>query len=204
MSNMFNCFFSNISSSSNCGISESSELITVQINKMKSELSLSTSEFSFSLTNSNEVNNILKTIRSSNNAGVCEISSKLLKNSSNRLFTAIAYLFNCCIISSSIPNEWKIAVVTPLFKSKWSPEDINNYLAISILPPISKLFEKLIFKQINRYFDKHELFTEAQHGFRTNHSCETALHGVISKFNQIKIKRLIGLLLFIDLKKAYD
>ena len=43
-----------------------------------------------------------------------------------------------------------------------------------------------------------------QHGFRAAHSCETALHELLSDINSIREKHLIALLLFIDFRKAFD
>ncbi|CAF1084798.1 unnamed protein product [Brachionus calyciflorus] len=103
-----------------------------------------------------------------------------------------------------VPIEWKTAVVKPLFKKKGSNDDLNNYRAISILPPIAKLFEKLIHKQILDNLNKSKIILSYQHGFRANHSCESALHEIISEINKIRSKGLIGLLLFIDFKKAFD
>ncbi|CAF0870422.1 unnamed protein product [Brachionus calyciflorus] len=71
-----------------------------------------------------------------------------------------------------------------IIQKKGSCEDINNYRGISILPPVAKLFEKLIHK--------------------ANHSCETALHEVITEINKIRSKRLIGFLFFNDFRKAFD
>ncbi|RNA37383.1 RNA-directed DNA polymerase from transposon BS [Brachionus plicatilis] len=44
-----------------------------------------------------------------------------------------------------------MSVVTPLFKKKGSTDDLNSYRGVSVLPPIAKLFEKLIHKQISIY-----------------------------------------------------
>ena len=95
-------------------------------------------------------------------------------------------------------------MVTPLFKNKGLSDDLNNYRGISILPPVAKLFEKLIHKQILEYLNNNNIISDDQHGFRANHSCESALHEILSEINKIKSKRLIGLLLFIDFRKAFD
>jgi hypothetical protein len=50
----------------------------------------------------------------------------------------------------------------------------------------------------------NNLFFNGQHGFRAFHSCESALHELISFLNETKNKKLIALLLFIDFKKAFD
>ena len=73
----------------------------------------------------------------------------------------------------------------PIFKNKGSVTDINNYRGISVLPPIAKLLEKVLSTQIIDYFNKHKLLFKGQHGFRENHSCESALHEIISEMNFI-------------------
>ena len=101
-------------------------------------------------------------------------------------------------------SEWKCAVVTLLFKNKGDKSDPNNYRGISVLSPITKLFEKIIAKQISSFFENNKILFEGQHGFRHGRSCETALHEIISKLNENQNKRLVNLLLFIDFKKAFD
>ena len=58
--------------------------------------------------------------------------------------------------------------------------------------------------QVTDYFESNNLFYSAQHGFRKNHSCETALHEVISDCFKNLDNKLTALLLFIDFKKAFD
>ena len=113
-------------------------------------------------------------------------------------------LFNHCIDIGKFPIEWKSALVTPLYKNKGVRSDFNNYRGISVLPPIAKIFEKILAMQITIYFNMNGLSFEGQHGFRKNHSCETALHEIISNLNENRNKRLTTLLLFIDFRKAFD
>ena len=49
-------------------------------------------------------------------------------------------------------------------------------------------------------FNMNNLFFNGQHSFRAFHSCESALHELISFLNKTKNKKLIALLLFIDFK----
>ncbi len=103
-----------------------------------------------------------------------------------------------------MPDEWKFAIVTPLYKNKGDKTDPNNYRGISVLPPLAKVFERLLAKQIRSHFLINELLCEDQHGFRPNHSCESALHEIISKCCKALDNRYIKLLLFVDFKKAFD
>ena len=50
----------------------------------------------------------------------------------------------------------------------------------------------------------NNILFSGQHGFRNGHSCETALHELISYLNENRNKRAISLLLFIDFRKAFD
>ena len=113
-------------------------------------------------------------------------------------------LFNNCLITKTIPDDWKSAVVSPIYKNKGEKSDPNSYRGISVLSPVAKLFEKVLAKQITEYLEKNYLFSENQHGFRKGHSCETALHELISYMNVARDKKLTTILLFIDFRKAFD
>jgi hypothetical protein len=58
--------------------------------------------------------------------------------------------------------------------------------------------------QIIEYVNKEKILFDGQHGFRNNHSCETALHELITDMNKIRSNREIGMFLFIDFRKAFD
>jgi hypothetical protein len=117
------------------------------------------------------------------------------------IFTA---LFNLAIDSCMVPCEWKSAVVTPIYKNKGSKTDVNSYRGISVLPPVAKLFEKVLAEQIVHHLNLHSILNTWQHGFRPGHSCETVLHQLVSDLNSIRDKRLIAMLLFINFRKAFD
>ena len=105
--------------------------------------------------------------------------------------------------TNRIPIELKTAMVTALHKGKkLDLSDVNSYRGISVLAILAKVFEKILAEQIRIYFDINKLFCKKQHGFRANHSCETALHEIISEMNDIRSKRHICLFLFIDFRKA--
>ena len=50
----------------------------------------------------------------------------------------------------------------------------------------------------------NEILFSGQHGFRNGHSCETALHELVSYLNENRNIRVTTLLLFIDFRKAFD
>lgn len=94
-------------------------------------------------------------------------------------------------------------MVTPLHKGDDATE-INNIRCISVLPPMAKVYEKLLASQMLIYLSINKILFAGQHGFRPGHSCETALHELISDFNSIRDRNEIGMCLLIDFRKAFD
>ena len=67
------------------------------------------------------------------------------------------------------------ARVAPIFKGG-KPDDRSDYRPISVLPVVSRLFEKLIYDQLYQYLlDKHKYLVSHQSGFRSLHSVVTCL-----------------------------
>jgi hypothetical protein len=170
---------------------------------LKNQHNLQTNEFDFNHLTLEDVIKAFKEIQVKSSPGSSKIPTKILKNSIDAIGPVLVDLFNTCIVTNKIPSKFKFAVCLPLLK-KGSTKDMNNYRCISILPPIAKLLEKLLAKQIRDYFGNNKLFYAGQHGFRTGFSCESALHELISDINLNQDKKLITMLLFIDFRKAFD
>ena len=84
-----------------------------------------------------------------------------------------------------VTNDWNHAIISLLFKGKGDRDELDNYRGISFLQVIAKFFERLLFTQITAHFDRNCLFFDQQHGLRTNHSCETAIHSILDKLKLI-------------------
>ena len=136
--------------------------------------------------------------------GYSDIPVKIFKNNKCKFLPILVKLFNLCFESGHIPLEWKYALVTPLYKGKGSKQNCNNYRGISVLSPISKIFESLISSQLSDFFLSNKLISTHQHGFRKKFSCETALHELISDFNKNRYERRVTVTLFIDFRKTFD
>ena len=91
-----------------------------------------------------------------------------------------------------------------LYKGKGRSDNFDNFRSISTLPPVGKIFERIISDQILAYFDSNQLFNNAQHGFRKNHSCKTALVSIVDDWKNNINNRKVTMALFVDFKKAFD
>ena len=116
---------------------------------------------------------------------------------------SLAILFNTSIETITFPDAWKLARVTPIFKER-GKDDNSNYSPISVLPAISKLFEKLINAQLYQFMDKIGAFSTDQSGFLRLHSTLMfLLKSIDDWYRRFDLGKLVGLV-FIDLKKAFD
>jgi hypothetical protein len=88
------------------------------------------------------VETAVKKLKIGKAAGPGNISAELLKNALQKLYKMIAQLFTICINEHTIPKEWKIAHITPIFKHG-DRKNCDNYRAVSITSTFSRLFEKL-------------------------------------------------------------
>ena len=73
---------------------------------------------------------------------------------------------------------------------------MNNYRPISVLPALSKVFEKVMHRQITDYFNTNNLFSPQQYGFRSSLLMDRNIEKMNLNFAQVNI--------FIDLSKAFD
>ena len=101
------------------------------------------------------------------------------------------------------PNAFKIAKVIPIFK-KGDPSLLTNYRPISLLPTLSKMFERAIFSQLYSFFITNKILCEQQYGFRAGHSTELAATKLIDHtYEQMDQQKTPGHI-YIDLSKALD
>ena len=87
----------------------------------------------------------------------------LLKHIKNEICRPVTLLLNQCLTNGIFPDKLKIANVVPIHKSD-DETMLNNYCPISILPTLSKVFEKVIFNQVHEHFHVNNLYFSNQLG----------------------------------------
>ena len=75
---------------------------------------------------------------------------------------------------------------------------------ISLLPSISKIFEKVILEQLSTYLDNNNLIHKHQYGFRKHHSTEYATLHILDYLNCEMDLKGKPINLYLDLSKAFD
>ena len=124
-----------------------------------------------------------------------------MKENANFFAEQITLQFNEGICSSKYAESFKLANITPAFK-QGSRNLKGNYRPISILPIISKIFEKLMCKQLSNHFDN--IFSKLQYGFRKGFGAQHCLLLMIDRWKKaVDSNKVFGAILT-DLSKALD
>ena len=79
-------------------------------------------------------------------------------------------IFNSSFQSGQVPEDWRGAKVTPLFK-KGSREELGNYRPVSLTSVVGKVLETLIKDQMRNQLNKYKRIKGSQHGFTKGSSC---------------------------------
>ena len=173
------------------------------VRRYYSDLNLENQNFYLKPTNHEIILKLLEEINPAKSAGIDQIGGRFLRDGATTLASPIKNLCNLSIKLSKFPDECKIALLKPLFK-KGSKLEAKNYRPISLLPLVSKIFEKVIFNQTQSYLDQNKIFYKYQSGFRQNHSTDTALSYLTDKIQRGFDDGLFTGMLLIDLQKAFD
>ena len=81
---------------------------------------------------------------------------------------------------------------------------MSNYRPISLLPTISKVFDRVIYNQLYDYFNINKLLAEQQYGFFAHHSTELAAVKLVDYINKQMDNAKIPVNIDLDLSKAFD
>ena len=112
-----------------------------------------------------------------------EIPPKLVKEISKHIVKSLTNIYNQSLLTGVIPDDLKIALVTPMYKAN-SKEEFSNYRPISVLPCISRILEKIMYKRVLKYLDKDNMCFQSQYGFRRKHSTNLATIELTTKILQ--------------------
>ena len=150
-----------------------------------------------------EVYKVIKKMKNSAAADLDGLSPEILKKSMNSVLVPLTMMINKCLRDAKVPESWKGAKVTPLFK-KGSRSLIKNYRPISIVKTASKVLEEIVRQQLVKHLDKYGIIPAAQHGFRRGRSTISAIGTAQHDWEKsLQLGQKAGLV-SMDLTAAFD
>ena len=160
-------------------------------------------QFKFSSIPVDNVVSTLRGLKANKTTGLDKIPPKILKLSASTVAPSLTYIFNLPLATGIYIDDWKRARVTPIFKSG-DRRQRANYRPISILPAVSKVFEKEVFRQVYGYLTENCMLSKFQSGFRPKHCTVTALIQMCDEWLENMDNGKLNGVVFLDIKKAFD
>jgi hypothetical protein len=129
----------------------------------------------------------------------------LLKQCLNILLPFIVKLVNLSLSTSTMPTEFKTAILRPLLKKpSLDCETLKNFRPVSNLPFISKVIEKVVAERFHEHMKSNGLYESMQSAYRKYHSTETALLKVQNDILEAVDEGSVAVLVLLDLSAAFD
>ena len=145
----------------------------------------------------------LKSINDSKSTGLDGISPRFLKDGADFLCIPISHIVNLSISTCTVPEDFKKARITPIYK-KNSKLEVGNYRPVSILSVVSKILERAVYVQIDEYLQRQKILYQLQSGFRQCFSTNTCLAYLTDFIKyQIASGNYVGMIA-LDVQKAFD
>ena len=161
------------------------------------------STFNFVPVTRDEVFSVIHIFATKKSAWHDLISTNLLKEISPLIAEPLSLIINQALSTGIFPSKLKIAKVIPLH-NKTETDLLDNYRPISLLPSISKVFERIVYNQQYRYLTTNGILFKSQYGFRKSYSTETAAMELTDTLLQNLDNGEIPIAIFLDLSNAFD
>jgi hypothetical protein len=131
------------------------------------------------------------------------LTPSMIKVISGYLVRTLAFVVNFSFCQGIVPNELKRARVVLIFK-KGNVNNLTNYRPISVLPCLSKVYERTIYNRIVSFLELHNILSQSQLGFRKRYSTSMALLHVVDLITSVCDAGNNVMGVFIDLSKTFD
>ena len=149
------------------------------------------------------VEKLLTNLNPNKATGPDGLSPRILKELSSQIAPILTKIFQMSLETGEIPDDWRTANVSPIFKKgeKYNPA---NYRLVSLTCICSKIMEHILVSNIMTHLAEHDILYQWQHGFRSKRSMETQLLTFIHKLSQNLDRKKQTDIAILDFSKAFD
>jgi hypothetical protein len=135
--------------------------------------------------------------------GPDNIHPRLLQECCSELAEPLYCIFRKTLETGCIPQDWKAANVTPIFK-KGKRSSAGNYRPVSLTSQVCKVMESIVRDHVLEHIDRHSIITDCQHGFMAGRSCLTNLLETLEEWTEAVDNGYPVDVIFLDYQKAFD
>ena len=149
-----------------------------------------------------EVIHELRNIRTDCSTGLDNIPANMIKMVADYLGSPLTDVINTCIKNFYFLSAWKLARICTILKGSQIKSE-KDLRPISILPVLSKVYERLIFRQLSVFFDKNNVLNNNISAYRKGQSTTTLLQAIRDDIVKA-MKRSVTMMILADFSKAFD
>ena len=151
----------------------------------------------------NGVTKLLQNLKPHKAPGPDNIKPLVMKETASTIAPALTAIFKKSLDTEDVPEDWRTANVTPIFK-KGTRYTTSNYRPVSLTCISSKLMEHIVLSCIMDHADKNNILYSLQHGFRSSRSCESQLLSFTDDVSKNLNNNSQTDILIMDFSKAFD
>ena len=150
-----------------------------------------------------DVEQCLRLLRNDCSTGYDEIPAMFVKLVVEFLVSPLTFVINNYIATTYFPDVWKTARITPIPKIT-QPVELKDNRLVSVLPFLSKVYEKLVSQQLAVFIERETVYDQYQSNYRKNHSTATLLLKLHNDINKAMKSSAVTIAIFTDYSKAFD
>jgi hypothetical protein len=146
---------------------------------------------------------LLEKINVAKSPGADCIHPRVLYEAKGELSKPLSLIFQCSMDTGKVPQDWKIANITAIFK-KGNKSDAGNYRPVSLTSIVCKLMETLVRNSLVDFMNRNNYFSDKQYGFISGRSTVLQLIRVLDTWTEILDRGGCVDVIYCDFMKAFD
>ena len=154
--------------------------------------------------NIQELQNGIKNLKTKKTCGTDDIPNEFIQKLPEIKQKELLGIYNRSWRTGKIPEKWKTGVIIPILKPGKNPEIQSSYRPITLLQCLGKLMENMVGARLNFLAESHNILPDTQHGFRLGRNTIDPILGLEKEIRTSLVQKKVTILVFFDLKAAFD
>ena len=151
-----------------------------------------------------QVRQVIKQLQPHNAPGYDLTDGTVLKNLPRKAIVVLTPIYNSMLRLCYFPVQWKYAQIIMIAKPGKPPKEASTYRQISLLPIMSKEFQRILLHRLDETIHIDGLLPTHQFGFRNNHFTIQQCHRVVTKIKESIEGNKMCTSVFVDIQQAFD
>lgn len=156
------------------------------------------------IANPREITNQIRHLAKKKAPGYDLVTTEVLERLPRKGIVFLTVLFNAIMRIQYFPSIWKISQIILIHKNGKPTNEVSSYRPISLLPVVSKLFERIFLRRLKPMLVVEKIVPDHQFGFRAKHATVEQVHRVVRKVRQTLEKKEYCSAVFLDIQQAFD